>query len=117
MLPENTILGSLTMLEYYEYLDFPLLFLAINEKQQYFLAAFVEDSAEMTKFIYVKLPLIIVDKFRMSEYNLYTVFVVESLQKYIVTIKADGDMIDEVNKFDETFISNENYFIENITTV
>lgn len=116
MLPENTILGCLTMLEYYEYTDFPLFFLVENKSHQYFLALLVEDSFDFTKFIYAKVPSAVVDKLRANEYDIYTAFCVKALQKYIVTLKDSGDTVQEVDQFDQNLIVKQ-LFVESITKI
>ena len=53
LLPENTLLGLLEIVEVYEYFDMPCLFSCVNRTEQTFLAVWVEEEEAFNEWLYL----------------------------------------------------------------
>ena len=96
MLPEGTLLGELEIEEVFVYFDFPRLFSCKNEKGQIYLALSVEETDEITKWLYVSLSNPRLEKIRWGEISLREAFQnSDGGNAYIVTVPA--------SKFNQSF--------------
>lgn len=55
MLPESTVLGELKIIEVYEFYIQPALFACMNRTKQVYLAVWIDDKAEASRWLYVAL--------------------------------------------------------------
>jgi len=53
LLPRNTALGELALVEVYAYVDIPCLFACRNRSGQHFLAVWIEETADANRWVYV----------------------------------------------------------------
>ena len=75
MLPENTILGTLTMLEIYEFYNMPVLFACQNRTGQLFLAVWIDETADENSWLYVPLSAERFAALRQGKIDLHNAFV------------------------------------------
>lgn len=75
MLPENTILGTLTMLEIYEFYNMPVLFACRNRTGQLFLAVWIDETADENSWLYVPLSTERFATVRQGKVDLHDAFV------------------------------------------
>ena len=116
MLPENTELGKLTMVEYYEYYDCPLMFLARNIIGERFLACAVEETAVEAKFLYAKISKEELEKLKNKEIDYRTAFL-NSEMKALVYIKEPEDFVDFIYNIEDSWLPDAGSYLESITEV
>ncbi len=75
MLPENTILGSLTILEIYEFYNMPVLFACQNRTGHFYLAVWIDETEDDNAWLYVPLSFQRLMGLRQGELDLHDAFV------------------------------------------
>jgi hypothetical protein len=75
MLPENTILGTLTMLEIYEFYNLPVLFACQNRTGQLFLVVWIDETTDENSWLYVPLSTERFAAVRQGRIDLHSAFV------------------------------------------
>lgn len=116
MIPENTELGKLTMVEYYEYYDYPLMFLARNMIGEYFLACAVEETATEAKFLYAKISKEERRKLKNKEIDYRTAFL-NSEMRALVYIKEPEDFVDFIYNIEDSWLPDAGIYLDFITKV
>ncbi len=74
MLPENTILGHLTILEIYEFYNMPILFACQNRTGHLYLAVWIDETADEDVWLYVPLSFQRLMNLRQGKLDLHTAF-------------------------------------------
>jgi hypothetical protein len=74
MLPENTILGHLTILEIYEFYNMPVLFACQNRTGHLYLAVWIDETESEDVWLYVPLSFQRLMGLRQGELDLHTAF-------------------------------------------
>ena len=75
MLPKNTILGTLTILEIYEFYNMPVLFACKNRTGQLYIAVWVEESANANFWLYTPLSPERFATLRQGQIDLHEAFI------------------------------------------
>jgi hypothetical protein len=90
LLPENTLLGKLEIIEVYDFFDNPCLFLCQNATRNFFLSLWVDEDDSCSKWVYAPISLFKINRARMGEYELREIFQkTEDSFVFIVSIKSD----------------------------
>jgi hypothetical protein len=74
LLPQDTFLGKLTILEVYEYYDHPVLFACHNAAQNTFLVVLLDETAQATTWLYVALSADRFQQVRTGAVDLHSAF-------------------------------------------
>ena len=74
LLPQDTFLGKLTILEVYEYYDQPVLFACRNAAQHTFLVVLLDETAQATTWLYVALSAERFQQVRTGAIDLHSAF-------------------------------------------
>lgn len=74
MLPNDTILGELTIIEIYEYVNMPVLFACKNRTGHLFMATWIDETAEHDQWLYTPISLLRFSELRQSKIDLHTAF-------------------------------------------
>lgn len=75
MLPENTILGTLKILEIYEFYTMPVLFACQNRSGQLYIAVWVDETTDVNVWLYTPLSPERFMALRQAKVDLHTAFV------------------------------------------
>ncbi|MCE7982969.1 MAG: hypothetical protein DYG89_17430 [Caldilinea sp. CFX5] len=75
MLPENTILGTLTIVEIYEFYNMPVLFACRNRTGQFFLAEWIDETTDENIWLYVPVSAERFAAVRQGKIDLHSAFV------------------------------------------
>lgn len=90
MLPESTLLGTLTILEIYQFYDVPTLFVCRNQLGQFFLVNWVDEDDEATDWHYLPISLEKLLSVRHGKIDLHTAFAQpENEWVFCVTLQSD----------------------------
>lgn len=74
MLPESTVLGELSIVEVYEYYIQPALFACTNRTGQIYLAVWIDDNDELSRWLYVAVSLERFSQIRRGRTSLRSAF-------------------------------------------
>lgn len=75
MLPENTILGTLKIIEIYEFYNMPVLFACKNRTGQLYIAVWIDETVDDSIWLYTPLSPERFIALRQGKVDLHTVFV------------------------------------------
>ncbi len=116
MLPINTVLGEIKIIEIYEYLDGPRLFAAKNNIGTMYLVFWFDEEDDATGWLYLPISEEKLSKLRRKTISLNTAFKRPETNYYLVYtgIPPRKDYAEAVNlnEIDTGFFPPEGYYIE-----
>jgi hypothetical protein len=108
LLPQSTHLGTLTIIEVYEYYDIPCLFACKNAMGYIFLAVWIDSKKEIDTWLYVPMSLAKFKSTRSGEIELRNAFLdAEDSFVFEVKILRDSSSADEVRAISCESLTNE----------
>lgn len=116
MTPEKTILGELTILEVYEYLDGPRFFAAKNNVGVIFLVYWCEEERDKTGWLYLQISEAKLSDLRRKKLTIHAAFKKPETIMYLVytKIRPEQDSVEMVSAstVNEAFIPPDGFYIE-----
>ncbi len=116
MLPINTVLGEIEIVEIYEYLDGPRLFAAKNNIGTMYLVFWFDEEDDATGWLYLPISEEKLSKLRRKVISLNTAFKSPETNYYLVYTgippREDCAEAVDINKIDTGFFPPEEYYIE-----
>lgn len=73
-LPQDTNLGALTLIETYVYYDRPCLFSCLNDKGQYFLVLWIDETSELDRWLYAPVAKTVLNIMQAPNFDFRSIF-------------------------------------------
>lgn len=73
-LPQDTELGAITLVEVYIYYDRPCLFSCLNDKGQYFLVLWIDETSELDRWLYAPVAKTVLNIMQAPDFDFRSIF-------------------------------------------
>ncbi len=122
MLPQNTYLGELSFLEIYDFFDLPALFACYNKAGQVYMAVWIDENSQQTKWLYVPVSVKRLLSLRAGQLDLHEVFLrPEDDYVFIVTMPNENeqDSVQELaaDQLDSDSVPMPDSYVEDVTNL